>query len=229
MLYVFGDIHGRMDLLEEARHVIRVRGDCSQMIFLGDYVDRGPQSREVVEAVMGLHQQGEIALKGNHEQMMVDSWRIASYGALSKLWVSNGGKQTLKSYGAGDNAWNAQWDMIPQAHVDWMDALPTFYDTPGRVFVHAGLIPGVPLKAHDEEEMMWIRDRFLHGRPQDFEKHVVHGHTHTHALKKISEPELLVHRTNLDTGAFYTGILSVGVFDPDGDGGPVEVLKITEA
>ncbi|AFU87795.1 NinI-like serine-threonine phosphatase [Caulobacter virus Karma] len=228
MLYVFGDIHGRLDLLEKARHEIRVRGDCTQMIFLGDYVDRGPESKGVVEAVMALQAQGEIALMGNHEELMLTACQIKSYNAMSKLWVSNGGKQTLKSYGAGDNAWNAKWDLIPQEHVDWLARLKPIHETPGRVFVHAGLAPGVAIKMQEEEHLLWIRDKFLNASADQFEKHVVHGHTHTHARKKIEEPELLAHRTNLDTGAFYTGVLAVGVFDPDGYGGPEEVLLIRE-
>uniref|UniRef100_A0AB74UNN9 Serine/threonine protein phosphatase n=1 Tax=Caulobacter phage BL57 TaxID=3348355 RepID=A0AB74UNN9_9VIRU len=138
MLYVFGDIHGRLDLLEKARHAIRVRGDCTRMIFLGDYVDRGPDSKGVVEAVMALHQQGEVCLKGNHEQMMVDSWRIANYGALSKMWASNGGKQTLKSYDAGDNAWNAKWDMIPRPiSSGWIASRPCTSRPDGSSFTPA--------------------------------------------------------------------------------------------
>lgn len=229
MIYAFGDIHGRFDLLVTALEAIRVRGDKdAQLIFLGDYVDRGPQSREVVELLIDLQESSNaICLRGNHEDMMAACCRMASYNEISKAWCKYGGKQTLASYGSKDNPYMAEWRKIPMRHVAWMESLPLYHDTPGRIFVHAGVVPGIPLAQHDPEEFMWARDDFIAAHPAGFLKHVVHGHTPYHDLKLPEEPELLDHRTNLDTMAFDTGILSVGVFDPTTAGGPVEVIAVT--
>lgn len=229
MLYVFGDIHGRYDLLDAALKHIDAQPDVTRLIFLGDYVDRGPQSMEVVERVMALTKAGYAdALLGNHEEMMVASCLAKSYNYASKMWISNGGGKALKSYGAGDNAYNAKWDLIPKAHIDWMQDLPVVLQKYNRIFVHAGLFPGLPINQHDDEHFLWIRDRFLLGKPSDFPAHVVHGHTHTVPVMKENpaQPELLSHRTNLDTAAFHTGVLTIGVFDPEGDAGPDSLLRV---
>lgn len=228
MLYVFGDIHGRLDLLDAALDAIATRADSTRLIFLGDYVDRGPESKGVVERVMALEQSGYAdALIGNHEEMMIASVLSKSYNYASKMWVNNGGGKALKSYGAGDNAYNAKWDLIPKEHIAWMNGLPSILQKYNRIFVHAGLLPRVPLNQHDDEHFLWIRDKFLLGKPGDFPAHVVHGHSHTVPIFKPdpSMPELHPHRTNLDTGAFMTGVLTVGVFDPEGDAGPLGLLR----
>lgn len=216
--YAIGDVHGRLDLLALAFAEIDAeqQGRSAKVVMLGDYVDRGPDSCGVVAFLMaysGLH--NLICLKGNHEDLMVGAAR----GDPSSLhcWMSNGGFQTLASYG----------DSVDQAHVDWLGALPVLHADQHRVYVHAGLMPGYAPEQQEDEWCLWIRDRFLDAGDQ-WGKHVVHGHTHTHHGKpNRSLPEMLPHRTNLDTCAYYTGILSVGVFDDDTPGGAVAVWSIT--
>ena len=95
--------------------------------------------------------------------------------------------------------------------------------------MHAGLEPGVPLGLQDEATLLWIRGPFLRAPAEAFEAHVVHGHTPLWDEKpEAAEPELLAHRTNLDTGAYFTGVLTVGVFDPAAPGGPIELLPVSD-
>ncbi|MBW3560466.1 MAG: serine/threonine protein phosphatase [Proteobacteria bacterium] len=215
-IYAVGDVHGRLDLLELAWDAIGADagGEPHSVVFLGDYVDRGPDSRGVVEFVMRAQAVGAATcLKGNHEQMMVDALRGA---APVRWWIGNGGDATLASYGG----------TVTPEHLDWMAALPLTHRDAHRVYVHAGLMPGVALERQDEEACLWIRERFLRAGPQELPAHVVHGHTPFWAGKPDPrEPELLPHRTNLDTGAFMTGVLTVGVFDRGAAGGPVRLLR----
>lgn len=218
--FAIGDIHGRLDLLERAADAITAylgeRQAAGRIICLGDYVDRGPDSKGVIEFLMRAQRDGACTcLKGNHEEMMLEGLEGRGLG----MWLGNGGAATLASYGD---------DAVPQAHKDWLAGLPTVAELDGRLFVHAGFFPGVALEDQDDEAVMWIRDRFLLAE-DDFAgwPHIVHGHTPVHPWKPDpAEPELLGWRTNLDTGAFHTGVLAVGVFT-DAQPGPVEVLKIT--
>lgn len=214
--YAIGDIHGRLDLLELAAEAITadLAGRQGRVICLGDYVDRGPDSKGVVEFLMRAERDGALTcLKGNHEAMMVDALR----GGPEGMWLGNGGVATLASYGGE----------VPDGHVDWLDALPVIVTAGNRIFVHAGLMPGVPIDDQGEEVALWIRDRFLLAE-NEFAgwPHIVHGHTPTHPWKPDpSAPELLSWRTNLDTAAFHTGVLTVGVFEGE-SGGPSRLLAI---
>ncbi|WP_300573545.1 metallophosphoesterase family protein [Phenylobacterium sp.] len=209
-LYAIGDIHGRLDLLEAALAEIELRSQSATVVFLGDYVDRGPESRGVVELLMGgPRRPGDtfVCLKGNHEAMMV---HCLAEEAMLGWWIGNGGGATLASYGGE----------VPPDHLAWIDGLPLMHREADRVFVHAGLMPGYGLDEQDEEAVLWIRDRFLRCTPKDhdFGVHVVHGHTPAWDGKPDpAKPELLPHRTNLDTAAFHTGVLTVAVF---GESGP---------
>ncbi|HEV2366005.1 MAG TPA: metallophosphoesterase family protein [Caulobacteraceae bacterium] len=221
--YAVGDIHGRADLLEEALRLIGAHrpGEARRIIFLGDYVDRGPESAAVVDRLMGLTAAGEaICLKGNHEAMMLDA--LAGGGASDlSLWLANGGAQTLAAYSSEDCGGIG----VPESHMRWLGSLPLMTQDPNRIFVHAGLAPGIPLERQWERVVLWIRDRFLEAGSGVFDKHIVHGHTPLWAGKPDpAEPELLAQRTNLDTGAWMTGRLTVGVFDAEVPGGPVEIL-----
>ena len=221
LTYAIGDIHGRMDLFELA--LTRISEHAAKrphrVILLGDLVDRGPDSAGVVATAMDLTD-GEtfITLKGNHEDLMLRSLRGASTESLS-VWLNNGGEQTLLSYG-GPRA-------VPETHLDWLQALPLTWRDSHRVFVHAGLAPGVPLAMQSERAMLWIREVFLAAPAADFPCHVVHGHTPKWSGKPdMAAPERLAHRTNLDTGAYATGCLSIGVFDDAVPGGPTKVLTV---
>ena len=204
--YAIGDVHGRFDLLTRALEEIgELEAQDARLVMLGDYVDRGPQSRDVVDELMRRSSDDRVVcLRGNHEEMMVAA--LDDPGA-ELQWLINGGAATLESYGGH----------VPPEHVAWLRALPLSFETEHHFFVHAGVRPGVPLDAQEPEEMLWIRELFLDS-DDDFGKHVVHGHT------PAREPELRFNRSNLDTGAFQTGTLTVGVFD--GPGGPSEVWAV---
>jgi serine/threonine protein phosphatase 1 len=220
LTFAVGDVHGRFDLLLNAGAAIDAyaAGRPSRVIFLGDYVDRGPESRAVIEYLMRLESDPTAAvtcLKGNHEAMMADA---CGRGIGLDLWCDNGGDATLRGYPDG----------VSREHVAWLDALPLMARDDHRVYVHAGLMPGYAPDEQDEEWVLWIRDRFLRSG-DEWGVHVVHGHTPVWACKPIaSQPELLPHRTNLDTAAFHTGVLSVGVFDHDKPGGPIALISVSE-
>jgi serine/threonine protein phosphatase 1 len=225
--YAVGDIHGRLDLLRSAVEsiVAHAAGRRFRIVFLGDYVDRGPESRGVVEFLIDLQRRWPIVcLKGNHEDLMNRAVTEPD-AAKMRRWLDNGGAYALRSYGLepdGDPATS-----VPSEHIRWLAGLPLTTGDAYRIFVHAGLLPRKPMHRQAEQTCLWIREPFLSARPGDFEAHIVHGHTPVWAGKRdAGEPELLEHRTNLDTAAFATGVLCVGVFDAQVRGGPIEVIKI---
>lgn len=227
--YAIGDVHGRADLLdlviEAVKRDARDRGRAARMVFLGDYVDRGPDSRRVVETLMALEDpESCLCLRGNHEELMVEALTHARRGAYAR-WCANGGRETLASYGVtgGEDPDQA----IPAEHVRWLSNLPLIAEDPYRIYVHAGLSPRKPLEDQSEAACLWIREKFLRAPARDFDRHIVHGHTPVWDLKPTADqPELLDHRTNLDTAAFASGVLSVGVFDENLPGGPINVLSL---
>jgi serine/threonine protein phosphatase 1 len=217
-VYAIGDIHGRLDLFEAALSAIAARGGRRRVVCLGDYVDRGPQSAQLIGRLMALSGPDFICLKGNHEAMMIEALD-APRGRAMEAWRFNGGDATLDTYGGAER--------VPASHRAWLEALDLWWSDDHRYYVHAGVEPGLPMAAQDEAVLLWIRDRFLLASGETLPGHIVHGHTPRWRGKpEPSVPELLPQRTNLDTGAWLTGVLSVGVFDPDRAGGPLEVLAI---
>lgn len=212
MIYAIGDIHGCHDQLLVLLAKIKAHAGRQpyRAVFLGDYVDRGPKSREVVNQIRGLvtGRGGHgtwTAIKGNHEEMMV----AGVNNTLCDFWTTNGGGETLKSY-EGREA-----EM--REHAAWLNTLPTWYETENHVFVHAGLSTRYSLAEQPDEVRMWIRG--WEKDDHDFGKHVVYGHT----PKK--EPNLRINSSGLDTGAFYYGTLTCGVFDETKNAGPVEIIQ----
>jgi serine/threonine protein phosphatase 1 len=224
-IYAVGDIHGRLDLLRLAVERIEAHagGRPKHLLFLGDYVDRGPDSRGVVELVMALEQAGEATcLKGNHENMM--ALAVRDRGVAVARWLDMGGDATLRSYGLKPRG---PASPLLEAHAEWMAGLPLVARDRHRIYVHAGLVPGRPAERQSARTCLWIRERFLEAAAEDLPGHVVHGHTPVWQGKPdLSRPELLAHRTNLDTGAYRTGVLTVAVFEPEGPPPPAEVLTI---
>ena len=228
LIFAIGDIHGRLDLTTAALEAIEERAAAAEsfrVIFLGDYVDRGPESRGVVELMMKLSRDHRyVCLKGNHEAMMLlclSGGTTDDYGH----WMDNGGRQTIESYGAQD--WDDAIAAVPAEHLRWMRSLPLTSGDGHRIYVHAGLMPGAPFDRQTEQSCLWIRERFLKAHAHQFDGHIVHGHTPQWAGKpQPGEPELLSHRTNLDLAAYSTGRLCVGVFDADRPGGPVEMIMV---
>ncbi len=227
--YVIGDIHGRFDLLQRAEAAIaqHAAGSPHKIICLGDYIDRGPHSAEVLNHLMQAAQDRDVVcLKGNHEAMMLEA--CAERGRALDQWLECGGDATLASYGMSGLT-DEDFEAIPGAHLAWMEQLPVIAFDAHRIYVHAGLTPDLPLDCQDEAACLWIREKFLRAKADRFphHKHIVHGHTPSWAGKPDpSKPELLAHRTNLDTGAYATGVLTIGVFDTAQPGGPVETIPV---
>lgn len=218
--YAIGDLHGRSDLLDAALTAVEAHAGerAAAIILLGDYLDRGPDSRGVIERAMaGPRRAGDTlaAITGNHEDMLLNASE-GQPGALSH-WLWNGGEETLASYGARRRG---DLSVIPQAHLHWCRNLPVIVRTEHRLYVHAGVAPDRGLDQQRREDLLWIREPFLSSR-KDFGLHVAHGHTPT------ADVVLRPNRTGLDIGAYFSGRLAVGVFDPDVAGGPVEVLRVT--
>jgi serine/threonine protein phosphatase 1 len=219
-LYVIGDVHGRADLLLRMRDLVqedigRQPVPQSTIILLGDYVDRGPSSMQVVELLASgtLFQHRVIALRGNHEDMLL-GFAQDQRGAL--LWRHNGGVETLHSYGVDVQAFRIGQAVretgqsfrarLPAAHRDFLAGLPTSCEIGDYYFCHAGVRPGVPLTAQSEADLLWIRDEFLASQA-DFGKIVVHGHT------PVVQPQILPNRINVDTGAYISNRLTCLVLE----------------
>lgn len=204
------DLHGRFDLLQQAlRRIEEASHSGGTVVFLGDYVDRGPQSRQIIERLMAGPDDDRwtwICLKGNHEDMMVGTIG----GPDEYWWINNGGDKTLASYGG----------TIPPEHLEWAGTLKLWHTDAHRLFVHAAVDPRKPLADQSEAMLLWTR--YEPNQEAGFPgKHVVHGHT-----PDRHGPELLPDRTNLDTGAVFYGRLVVGVFDDDVPGGPRSFIEI---
>jgi serine/threonine protein phosphatase 1 len=213
--YVIPDIHGRDDLLGRALTEIasHAGGEAGIIVTIGDYVDKGPDSRQVIDRLLPGVAEGWhlIALKGNHDSMMEQALRDPARMA---FWMEKGGAAALASYGGDAGG-------VPQSHIAWLDRLQLIHVDAHRVYVHAGVDPEVPLDRQDEATLLW--KRYPKGYPSGFgELHVVHGHDNDPA-----GPLLYEGRTNLDTSAWRTGRLTIGVFDDDKVGGPVDFIVIT--
>lgn len=214
LTYVIPDIHGCSDLLSEALAEIKLRSgsDAGAIVTIGDYVDKGPDSKGVIDRLLAGVDAGWklVTLKGNHDDMMVAALRDPSKMA---AWMGKGGDAALASYG-GDPA------AVPPAHIDWLDRLQLMHVDAHRIYVHAGVDSGIPLGQQREVTLLCKR------YPIEFsdgfgELHVVHGHDN-----HPDGPLLYKGRTNLDTLAWRTGRMMVGVFDDDRPGGPIDFIEV---
>jgi serine/threonine protein phosphatase 1 len=208
LTYAIGDVHGCHDqlthLLAKIRH--HSGGRPYRLVFLGDYIDRGPDSAAVIETVRRLHDRASdqvICLKGNHEAMLLE---VLAEPQKVPWWIQNGGDAALASFQVKDPS------EIPTDVVRWIAGLPTVHEDARRFYVHAGFRPGAPVHDSDEQTRLWIREPFL-SADYDFGKHVVHGHTPL----RTALPDERRHRTNLDTAAVFGGVLTAGVFSQDQD------------
>lgn len=216
LLYAIGDIHGRADLLDALLGLIvedaaRFEAARRMLVFLGDYVDRGPDSAGVIGRLCGEAPGGfeAVCLKGNHEALMLD---FLSRPEALELWLYNGGAETLASYGVSHGELlnrtdgparcrDALAEAMPDRHRAFLSALELSAILGGYFFVHAGVRPGVALERQSEHDMMWIRHEFLNSE-EDFGKVVVHGHT------PAAAPEARANRIGIDTGAWQSGVLT---------------------
>lgn len=211
LTYAIADLHGRFDLLKKALEAVTNHaGDHDyKVITLGDYVDRGPESRQIIQHLMDAQDQGRplICLKGNHEDMMHETLMAPLD---PNWWVGNGGETTLKSYN----------NEVPSNHLHWIGSLPTIYVDRHRIFVHAGVDPTKSLDEQTDEFKLWYR--YIDGADIGHgERHVVHGHT-----PNPHGPEKYQSRTNLDTLAWRTGRLVVAVYDDDKPGTAIEYIEV---
>ena len=220
-LYVIGDIHGRLDLLDRAAVAIHrdvaAHGGAALTVTLGDYIDRGPASRGVLDRLIANpFPTPYVALKGNHEALLES---FLADPAVGEHWCRLGCLETLHSYGVpvsglmmGKNYEEAADRLrgaLPAAHVSFLQSLKTSLSHGKYFLCHAGVRPGVPLGRQSDDDLLWIRGEFLNST-MNFGKIVVHGHT------PVEEPEVLPNRINIDTGAFATGRLTCVVLDEHG-------------
>jgi len=218
-LYCIGDIHGQLDLLQELHRAIAA--DASgfsgekTLVYLGDYIDRGEQSKQVVDLLLDQPLSGfeTCHLMGNHEETLLDFLR---YPQAAMAWLSYGGRATLQSYGVAvqyeitSSAIEAVRDdleaCLPPSHLEFYQGLKPFHVAGSYGFVHAGIRPGIPLKAQRLEDLLWIREEFT-GSSEVHELIIVHGHTIT------PEVEWRPNRIGIDTGAFHSGVLTCLVLE----------------
>ncbi len=219
-LYAVGDIHGRLDLLDQIADWIA--GDLARApipavtVFLGDYIDRGPNSFGVVDRLSGDEFPTPVkALRGNHEEMLLT---FLDNDASLEAWRRYGGLETLHSYGVPvikimrgqgfDAAREALLERLPQRHLDFYRNTGFFAEAGDYFFCHAGVRPGVALNAQSPDDLMWIREEFIR-YGGTYPKRIVHGHT------PVSTPMVMPDRVNIDTGAYASGALTCVALEGD--------------
>lgn len=218
VVYAVGDVHGRYDLLIALLEAIRA--DVADvrpvgralLLFLGDYIDRGPQTAEVLTTLVWLSRHADFDLtflRGNHEDMML---AFLSRPQKAASWLRVGGTDTLRAYGVEVPDGRADpdecvrlrdelMDRLPASHLAFLRLLESYAVHGEYVFVHAGLRPGIPLEEQSEKDLLWIREDFLAAEP--FDRIVVHGHSWT-----SDAPAMTARRIGIDTGAYKTGALT---------------------
>jgi serine/threonine protein phosphatase 1 len=220
-VYAIGDVHGRLDLLTRLEALIeadlaRARPARTVAVYLGDYVDRGPDAREVLDHLLDhpLPTDETVHLLGNHEDAMcrflVDRW-------VGESWMGFGGIETLKSYGAAPDPvlppeeWLAQAQdafnrMVPERHLAFLEGLPLRHAEGDYLFVHAGIRPRIPIARQRRDDLLWIRREFL-------DSEVDHGQVVVHGHSIAWEPEIRPNRIGIDTGAYASGRLTALVLE----------------
>lgn len=199
-IFAIGDIHGCLDQLQRLRRKIPADPARDTLVLIGDYIDRGSQSRGVVDYVLGLRGAYAklVCLCGNHESMLLNYLE----GEEEELYLQNGGGATLRDYGIFlSDSPRVRKEKIPAEHLRFFESLPPYYETDQYLFVHAGLRPGVPVACQSAWDLQWIRREFIDSKG-DFGKRVVFGHTH------FSAPLVAENKIGIDTGAVYGGRLT---------------------
>lgn len=220
-IYAVGDVHGRADLLDSLlsridAHIVAHPVVRPISLFVGDYIDRGPASRDVLEHLINYSQGHEmIFLRGNHDIFIQE---FLQNPATLRDWSKIGGLATLMSYGLkpplnADAATQKELaeqlnSALPISHRNFLESLVSSFSCDGYFFAHAGVRPGIPFAKQRDEDLLWIRDDFLL-HEEDFGKIVVHGHT------PVREIDIRPNRINIDTGAYATGRLSCLIIEAD--------------
>lgn len=220
-VYAIGDLHGCVDTLREMHDLIAqdsrvLAPDRVLVVYLGDYVDRGDHSRELLDYLIDEPLEGveRVFLRGNHEEFLLS---FLEDSTLAPMWLPNGGDTTLLSYGVGmGSAAKAEdryaemqanlRDAIPERHLEFIRNLDPYHVEGDYLFVHAGVRPGIPLEEQTEQDLFWIREEFMTSN-EDFGYCVVHGHT------IVPEAEFRSNRISVDTGAYYSNVLSCAVLE----------------
>jgi serine/threonine protein phosphatase 1 len=220
-IYAIGDVHGRADLLDRKlslidTHIAAHPVERPIFLFVGDYIDRGPASRGVLDLLINCEKGREIVfLRGNHDVFILD---FIENPALLRDWSRIGGLETLMSYGIQPSLnadaitqkelAKALQHALPAEHRKFLLGLDACFPCGSYFFVHAGVRPGIALADQKDEDMLWIRDEFLL-HEEDFGKIIVHGHT------PVREIDIRPNRINIDTGAYVTGRLSCIILEAD--------------
>ena len=220
-VYAVGDVHGRADLLEAV--FARIDADLTTypvmqavQVFLGDYIDRGPRSRDVIDLLIDRRKHHSIlCLRGNHETFAT---QFLSNPSILGYWMRCGGVDTLLSYGVTPTVTDdpqeqeeiaaAFREALPPSHRHFLQGLALSFTCGDFFFAHAGVRPGIPLRHQRRQDLLWIREEFLL-HEEDFGKVVVHGHSPT------VNPDVRANRINIDTGAYATGRLTCLVLEKD--------------
>lgn len=221
-IYAIGDLHGRFDLLKDMLDRIGEHSaalpqpQALHIVFLGDLIDRGPDSARILEYLYDLQRRSDrvIVLQGNHEEALVRS--MEGDLGIMRMWLGFGGRETLRSFGIDPDAAGADLEAllremrarIPRQWIGWLKSLPLNAQSGDYYFCHAGIKPGVPLRRQTRSSLLWIRDEFLdhtgyHGAV------IVHGHS--------IEPQVALrpNRIGIDTGAYRTGALTALYLEDD--------------
>lgn len=200
---IFGDLHGHYDELQELFSLCVDAGFDpinDTAVFLGDYVDGGSQTKQVIKWLQEMKQAYShwIYLIGNHERMMQHAFEFKSWRNAWDMWYWQGGAETYASYGGNEKEM--------QDAIEWFKSFPLYYESNNHIFVHAGLRPNLPLSAQSETDMLWIRDEFINSS-FDWGKRVVYGHTATLV------PNIERNKIGLDTKPREQGFLCAALID----------------
>ena len=201
-IFAIGDIHGCHDKLVTLLARLPYEPERDTLVFIGDYIGRGQQSRQVVEHIMQLRQKNPkvITLMGNHELMLFEYHRLGDRNLL-EVMRRNGVDATMASYGRSNIADLRSLSFLPASHRDFLKNLLPIWQTDQYIFVHAGILPDRPLSEQDQDTFCWIRDLFLN-EEHDFGKRVIFGHT------PFNTPLVTPTKIGIDTGAVYGNLLT---------------------
>jgi len=221
-IYCIGDIHGCNNLLQQL--LIKILRDRQNfkgrviIVYLGDFIDRGPHSKEVIDTLLNSERPNidYVYLRGNHEQTLLDCWETP---LLIPSWLSYGGLSALASYQVAISKVPTKLqdlvviqqqmkEKLPASHYQFLSNTKLSYSLGSYFFVHAGIYPKRSLARQQPEDLLWIRDEFIQSN-KTHEKIIVHGHTVS------DQPQLLNNRIGIDTGAYCSGILTCLVLESD--------------